>query len=256
MRNKWSPLLLLLMVGLFMTVLRNRTPPTIAPPEFDEAYDCSLTDCGSLTSATGTDHLVLQEAEACENVGYLCSGLEEQPSFRVLRWSNDTQRIRIRIPLPPNENSPTTARALQGAAVRGVMSWNEKPFVIVTDTRRRTQEPADIVLQWSSTLGGNKLGVTRVQPTRVGGEWTLSVLQLALATRSPRDWQIELDPKQVMLTAAHEMGHALGLPHSDESRDVMFPTNSARALTNRDYRTLVALYATPNGAEIRGDQQR
>ena len=79
----------------------------------------------------------------------------------------------------------------------------------------------------------------------------MRVFQLALATRSPRDRSHKLDPNQVFLTAAHEMGHALGLPHSNEARDVMFPTNTSRALTNRDYRTVTALYATPNGAEIR-----
>ena len=67
---------------------------------------------------------------------------------------------------------------------------------------------------------------------------------------SPARRKLELAPEQVLLTAAHEMGHALGLPHSDSERDVMYPTNTARNLSNRDFRTVDALYRLPNGAKI------
>jgi predicted Zn-dependent protease len=53
-----------------------------------------------------------------------------------------------------------------------------------------------------------------------------------------------------MLTAAHAMGHALGLPHSDSERDVMYPRNTARNLSTRDFGTVDALYRLPNGAKI------
>jgi predicted Zn-dependent protease len=68
--------------------------------------------------------------------------------------------------------------------------------------------------------------------------------------RSPGNVNSQLAPQQVLLTAAHEMGHALGLPHSDSRRDVMYPTNTARNLSNRDFRTVNALYRLTNGAEI------
>ena len=74
---------------------------------------------------------------------------------------------------------------------------------------------------------------------------------LVLATHEPGGGQRELRPEQVELVAAHEMGHALGLPHSDNPRDVMFPQNTATHLTTRDFRTLEALYTLPNGMEIR-----
>ena len=109
-------------------------------------------------------------------------------------------------------------------------------------------------MTWASRLSGSQLGVTRTQWRVQSGEISISVLQLALATRSPFSIERPLDPQQVRLTAAHELGHALGLPHSDSPRDVMYPTNTARALTNRDYRTLEALYAAPNGAEVRRER--
>ena len=74
----------------------------------------------------------------------------------------------------------------------------------------------------------------------------LSVTRLRADHRSgsPRD------PAQVRLTAAHEMGHALGLPHSDSQRDVMYPTTTATSMSARDYRTIEVLYATPDGTVI------
>lgn len=46
------------------------------------------------------------------------------------------------------------------------------------------------------------------------------------------------------------MGHGLGLPHSDDPRDVTFPQNTAWRRTRRDFETMEALYRFPNGAII------
>ena len=52
----------------------------------------------------------------------------------------------------------------------------------------------------------------------------------------------------------HEMGHALGLLHSDSEDDVMFPQLRPGAtqvrVSGRDLRTVDALYALPNGATV------
>jgi predicted Zn-dependent protease len=43
------------------------------------------------------------------------------------------------------------------------------------------------------------------------------------------------------------VGHALGLPHSPDSSDVMFPATQAGALSDRDRRTAQVLYQLPTG---------
>ena len=78
----------------------------------------------------------------------------------------------------------------------------------------------------------------------------MRVPDFALVLRSPVRAGQMVSPEEMRLIAAHEMGHALGLPHSDVERDVMYPTNTATRLSPRDYRTMNALYGLTNGAIV------
>ncbi len=203
----------------------------------------------SLVIRSAVDEVVLSSASVCVDVGYLCAELEASGSQRILRWPENTGRIRIRVPLPEGV-SPKRARDLQSAAVRGIQYWQGRPFELVIDTHPVASYPADIEISWGEGLSGSQLGLTQVRWTLERGEVRFEVLGIALAMSSPGNASFQLTPEQVLLTAAHEMGHALGLPHSDSQRDVMYPTNTARNLSNRDFRTVSALYRLPNGAEI------
>lgn len=192
----------------------------------------------------------LSAAEVCRNVGYLCAEVETEGSVRILRWPETTALIRVWVP-EPDHLPPGRARALQRAAVRGIQAWNGHPFPLSIRTRSEG-EAADVTIQWARQLPGGRLGRAQVEWVREGAEIRLRVLALNLATHLPGvGTNRELSTEQVELVAAHEMGHVLGLPHSDDPRDVMFPRNTAHNLTSRDYRTLHAVYDMPNGAEIR-----
>ncbi len=199
------------------------------------------------------DEVILSSEQVCVDVGYLCAELETTGSQRLLRWPADTGRLRIRIPPPPGV-APDRARELQSAVVRGIQYWQRRPFELVIDTHPTPSGRADIEISWGGGLSGSQLGLTRTRWSRERGTPKFEVLGLTLAMRSPNS-NYQISPQQLLLTAAHEMGHALGLPHSDSERDVMYPTNTARNLSTRDFRTVDALYGLPNGAEIRKNPQ-
>lgn len=243
----------LLAVGV-LVVLRGRADEPEAgsePAASAEVASCAAEDgecAGPAVAGGDAASLVLSERDACANVGYLCTELEATGTQRIFRWPSRTERITVRVPLPDHE-SPVRARRLQRAAVLGLSAWQGHPFTL--DFLDRLEEGrADIEVRWTSQLGGSSLGSTRTRWILEGSTQSFVVVDFSLATRSPYDAGIELRPSQVELTAAHEMGHALGLPHSDDPRDVMYPKNTAVTLTSRDYRTLESLYALPNGAEI------
>ena len=69
---------------------------------------------------------------------------------------------------------------------------------------------------------------------------------LVLATHAPHGEPL---PQRVMVTLAlHELGHALGLGHSSDRADALFPTSAATELTPRDRRTATLLYDLPTGS--------
>jgi predicted Zn-dependent protease len=202
---------------------------------------------GSETLHSAVEGVVLGSASVCVDVGYLCAALETTDSLRLWRWPEGTRRLRIMVPLPSGV-APERARKLQSAVVRGIQYWQRRPFELVIDTHPTPSGEADIEISWGGGLSGSQIGLTRTRSSLDRFE----VLGLTLATRSPNS-KYGRTPQEVLLTAAHEMGHALGLPHSDSERDVMYPTNTARHLTTRDFRTVEALYRLPNGAKIRRD---
>ncbi len=74
------------------------------------------------------------------------------------------------------------------------------------------------------------------------------VIQHALVTLSLRDPEgVRLDQKALATTALHEIGHVLGLLHSERFGDIMYPSPLVPRLSDRDRRTLELIYSLPPG---------
>jgi hypothetical protein len=223
-------------------------PETGCEPPADHEGGGGLDEALVVDATVGAPVVTLEERDACRDSAYLCRGLEWSDGMaRVFRWNEQTRLIRIVVPLPAGDAN--TARQAQQAAMRGVRAWDRHPFPILVEDKPRPNAPPDFTVVWWSAPPGVLLGQTSTRWIQEGGRARLEVVGFRLALASPINGK-PLTPRAIELTAAHEMGHALGLPHSDEQRDVMYPTNTATTLSARDYKAMQALYRLPNGSGI------
>ncbi|HXW96163.1 MAG TPA: matrixin family metalloprotease [Gemmatimonadales bacterium] len=102
---------------------------------------------------------------------------------------------------------------------------------------------AAMVIRWTDTLESDRAGATDVTWDRAG---RIRHVLVNLTTRSPSTGR-PYAPETRRAIVLHELGHALGLPHSSHQEDVMYPVATATELTDRDRFSLHLLYELPIG---------
>lgn len=110
---------------------------------------------------------------------------------------------------------------------------------------------ADITVRWIGQFDFDRAGQTDLTWDLSGRVRRATVL---LALRSSTGRRIPDDDLRAV--AIHEFGHALGLPHSADSTDVMFPVTRTARASDRDRRSLALLYRLPIGSIREGPSTR
>ena len=171
---------------------------------------------------------------------YIPAMLAQSDSI-LRRWPIRTEPLIVYLP----EGGAPGYTPEMGQAVRDAFArWQRVSGIPVVFAFTRDSTRADVAVRWIAEFPIERTGQADVRWNRAG--WLLSGT-LTLATRNPGG--IPLPVGAVSTVALHEIGHLLGLGHSDDSGDVMYPTTDMRDdITPRDRRTARLLYAVPPGS--------
>jgi hypothetical protein len=152
--------------------------------------------------------------------------------LRAYRWSRlGTLRLYVQ-PSSDLDGWSTRHLALVDEAVRSWMSCGAVRITIVSWPLE-----ADIRLYWTDRLPSTNPGVTILYRDAAG---RLTRADVFVAVR-PAPWHTGTPERVLYATIAHELGHALGLPHDPSPAVLMHPSPLVTTVTPTDLTRLTAL---------------
>lgn len=161
----------------------------------------------------------------------------------VVRW-DDRGGAPLTVAFVRDTSLPGWSDALLDDARAGMRSWDGNAAGLAF-REVATPDSADIRVSWVVALPDSaRVGVTTLNWS-ADGEIHGAVITLALQEGAHHTALPDAVRQRV---AAHELGHAMGLPHSGQRDDLMFPGTLVSSPSRRDQATLQLLYAVPTGS--------
>jgi predicted Zn-dependent protease len=156
------------------------------------------------------------------------------------RWDDRLARP-VRVYLAPGETANVTPEFLN--AVRAAFQrWQEAGVPVRWNLGADTTN-AEVRFQWKVQIDQQRTGQTDLRWDQNGH---LQSALVTLATFDPKGQPLGFDGMRVI--ALHEIGHVLGLDHSSDTTDLMYPTTKVRDLSPRDIQTALLLYDLAPGS--------
>jgi len=177
---------------------------------------------------------------ASASTTYLSEMIDASGDSMLRRWEN-RQTAPIRVFFAPTHAAnfqPAFLDAIKTAFGLWVDAGVPVRFEFDADSTN-----AEVTVKWRIQFEIERTGQTDVTWDENGH---IQSAILTLATFDPKGRPMDVD--DIRVVAAHEVGHVLGLDHSKDSTDLMFPTARVRDLSDRDARTVLLLYQLTPGS--------
>jgi hypothetical protein len=185
---------------------------------------------------------LLRRIDSLAATTYLAAMLPQVDSA-IRRWSDDRIRRPLRVALASGAGVPGYRPEYATAVAWSLARWNGAQLPVQFEFRGLDTARADIVVGWATSLDSGRTGKADVTWDQ---RQYIRRAAVTLATHAP-DGRLLTAPEMTAL-ALHELGHALGLAHSGETKDALYPMTRAADLTARDRATARLLYDLPPGS--------
>jgi hypothetical protein len=230
-------LAVVVMAGVLTFLVARQWVPRAAPPP-DETVLHSYGGAVNVDSVRAARMAILRHIAGPDS--YLPAMLGEGDSL-LRRWpERAVPPLRVHI-LPGRV--PGYSADLRESARSAFVRWERVGGIPMRFDFVNDSAATDVLVRWVDRFPLRRAGQADIRWNEQG--WIVSAT-LTLATHTSDG--LPLGQDAVYTVAMHEIGHLLGLGHSDDPRDVMFPTTSVHDITPRDRHTARLLYAVPPGS--------